>query len=532
MEWGLRNRISSIIKPQDRRALMLAVDHGYFLGPTEKLESPRKVIAPLLKYCDSLMLTRGVQRSSVSPTTDTPMVLRVSGGSSIIGDDLSQEDITVSVEDAIRLNASALAISIFVGSKYEYQTIVNLGRLVNEATKYGLPVLAVTAVGKDLGKDARYLSLACRIAAEQGAHIVKTYYCDNFEKVVQSCPVPIIVAGGKKIPERDALQLTYNAIKCGAVGVDMGRNIWQSEHPVSMIRAVRAIVHEDLNVGQAFELYKDLVSKESTKTANTLNQNRPNKVNRNKPKKTGSNKPAQNKPAQNKPAQNKPAQNKPAQNKPAQNKPAQNKPAQNKPAQNKPAQNKPAQTSSNKPVQTKSAESPSQKIDSKKPISDKPAQATSDKPAQATSDKPAQATSDKPAQATSDKPAQATSDKPPLLTNQHKPLLTNQHKPLLTNQHKPLLTNQHKPLLTNQHKPLLTNQHKPLLTNQHKPLLTNQHKPLLTNQHKPLLTNQHKPLLTNQHKPLLTNQHKPLLTNQHKPLLTNQHKPLLKNLIN
>ena len=353
MEWGLRNRISSIIKPQDRRALMLAVDHGYFLGPTEKLESPRKVIAPLLKYCDSLMLTRGVQRSSVSPTTDTPMVLRVSGGSSIIGDDLSQEDITVSVEDAIRLNASALAISIFVGSKYEYQTIVNLGRLVNEATKYGLPVLAVTAVGKDLGKDARYLSLACRIAAEQGAHIVKTYYCDNFEKVVQSCPVPIIVAGGKKIPERDALQLTYNAIKCGAVGVDMGRNIWQSEHPVSMIRAVRAIVHEDLNVGQAFELYKDLVSKESTKTANTLNQNRPNKVNRNKPKKTGSNKPAQNKPAQNKPAQNKPAQNKPAQNKPAQNKPAQNKPAQNKPAQNKPAQNKPAQ---NKPAQNKPAQ--------------------------------------------------------------------------------------------------------------------------------------------------------------------------------
>ena len=463
MEWGLRNRISSIIKPQDRRALMLAVDHGYFLGPTEKLENPRKVIAPLLKYCDSLMLTRGVQRSSVSPTTDTPMVLRVSGGSSIIGDDLSQEDITVSVEDAIRLNASALAISIFVGSKYEYQTIVNLGKLVNEATKYGLPVLAVTAVGKDLGKDARYLSLACRIAAEQGAHIVKTYYCDNFEKVVQSCPVPIIVAGGKKIPERDALQLTYNAIKGGAVGVDMGRNIWQSEHPVSMIRAVRAIVHEDLNVEQAFKLYKDLVSKESTKTANTLNQNRPNNVNKNKPKKTGSNRPAQNRPAQNRPAQNRPAQNRPAQNRPAQN----------------------------KPVQTKPTEPPSQKIDSKNLL------------------------------LTNQHKPLLTNQHKPLLTNQHKPLLTNQHKPLLTNQHKPLLTNQHKPLLTNQHKPLLTNQHKPLLTNQHKPLLTNQHKPLLTNQHKPLLTNQHKPLLTNQHKPLLTNQHKPLLTNQHKPLLKN-----------
>ena len=262
MDWGLQNRISSIIKPQNNRALMLAVDHGYFLGPTEKLENPKKVVVPLLRYCDSLMVTRGVQRSSVPATTDTPMVLRVSGGSSIIGEDLSQEDITVSIEDAIRLNASALAMSIFVGSKYEYQTIVNLGKLVSEAEKYGLPVLAVTAVGKELGKDARYLSLACRVAAEQGAHIVKTYYCDNFEKVVQSCPVPIIVAGGKKIPERDALQLTFNAIKGGAVGVDMGRNIWQSDHPVSMIKAVRAIVHSNQNVDQAFKLYKKLVSEE------------------------------------------------------------------------------------------------------------------------------------------------------------------------------------------------------------------------------------------------------------------------------
>ena len=313
MDWGLQNRISRIIKPHNNRALMLAVDHGYFLGPTEKLENPRKVIAPLLRHCDSLMLTRGVQRTSVPATTDVPMVLRVSGGSSIIGDDLSQEDITVSIEDAIRLNASALAMSIFVGSKYEYQTIVNLGKLVNEAEKYGLPVLAVTAVGKELGKDARYLSLACRIAAEQGAHIVKTYYCDNFEKVVQSCPVPIIVAGGKKIPERDALQLTYNAIKGGAVGVDMGRNIWQSEHPVSMIKAVRAIVHGNLNVDQAFNLYKKLVNEEPKKKSS-----KPNKPNQNKP---NQNKPNQNKPNQNKPNQNKPNQNKPNQNKPNQNKP-------------------------------------------------------------------------------------------------------------------------------------------------------------------------------------------------------------------
>lgn len=262
MDWGLQNRLAQIIKPQNNRALMLAVDHGYFLGPTEKLENPKKVIAPLLKHCDSLMLTRGVQRTSVPATTNTPMVLRVSGGSSIIGDDLSREDITVSIEDAIRLNASALATSIFVGSKYEYQTIVNLGKLVGEAQKYGLPVLAVTAVGKELGKDARYLSLSCRIAAEQGAHIVKTYYCENFEKVVESCPVPIIVAGGKKIPERDALQLTYNSIKGGAVGVDMGRNIWQSEHPVAMIRAVRSIVHGNHSVDQAYQLYQKL-AKES-----------------------------------------------------------------------------------------------------------------------------------------------------------------------------------------------------------------------------------------------------------------------------
>ena len=286
MDWGLKNRLSSIIKPHNNRALMLAVDHGYFLGPTERLENPKKVIAPLLKHCDSLMLTRGVQRTSVPAETDTPMVLRVSGGSSIIGDDLSQEDITVSIQDAIRLNASALAMSIFVGSKYEYQTVVNLGKLVSEAEQYGIPVLAVTAVGKELGKDARYLSLACRMAAEQGAHIVKTYYCENFEKVVESCPVPIIVAGGKKIPERDALQLTYNAVKAGAVGVDMGRNIWQSDHPVAMIRATRAIIHQNANVDQAFKMYKQLSAEDS---------NRKQKSKGKKPNQNKSNKP-QNKP--------------------------------------------------------------------------------------------------------------------------------------------------------------------------------------------------------------------------------------------
>ena len=289
MDWGLQNRIAQIIKPTDNRALMLAVDHGYFLGPTEKLEVTRKAISPLLKHCDSLMLTRGVQRTSVSPKFPTPIVLRVSGGSSIIGADLSNEEITVSIKDAIRLNACALAMSIFVGSKYEKQTIVNLGKLVSEAEEFGIPVLAVTAVGKEIGqKDARYLSLACRIAAEQGAHIVKTYYCENFEKVVESCPVPIIIAGGKKIPERNALELAYNSIKSGAVGVDMGRNIWQSDNPVPMIRAVRSIVHGNSNVNDAFMLYEKLCKENPVKNSlkkQKIKNTQPKKQNNFQPKK-------------------------------------------------------------------------------------------------------------------------------------------------------------------------------------------------------------------------------------------------------
>ena len=278
MDWGLKNRISRIINPLDNRALMLAVDHGYFLGPTEKLENPQKTIRPIMRYCDSLMLTRGVQRTSVDAAYPIPIVLRVSGGSSIIGEDLSNEQITTSVKEAIRLNASALAMSIFVGSKYEHQTIVNLGRLVNEAEEYGIPVLAVTAVGKDMGKDARYLSLACRIAAEQGAHIVKTYYCEDFEKVVESCPVPIIIAGGKKISEKDALELTYNSIKDGAVGVDMGRNIWQSDNPVPMIKAVRSMVHGTNSVEQAYTLFKKLCNEiNNNKSKKPFKQNNNNK---------------------------------------------------------------------------------------------------------------------------------------------------------------------------------------------------------------------------------------------------------------
>ena len=255
----MKNRISKVIRPEDNRCVMLAVDHGYFLGPTERLEVPSNTIKPLLSYADSLMLTRGILRTSVNPNNNIPVVLRVSGGSSIIGEDLSNETIITSVEEAIRLNATCLALSIFVGSKYEHQTLSNLAKLVDEGEKYGIPVLAVTAVGKEMARDARYLSLACRIAAELGAHIVKTYYCENFEKVVEGCPVPVIIAGGKKSPkEIDALELAYNAVQHGAAGVDMGRNIWQSDYPVEMIRAVRSIVHENFNLNEAYNfLLKD-----------------------------------------------------------------------------------------------------------------------------------------------------------------------------------------------------------------------------------------------------------------------------------
>jgi 3-hydroxy-5-phosphonooxypentane-2,4-dione thiolase len=255
MNWGMKNRMSKIIRPEDNRCVMLAVDHGYFLGPTERLEVPSNTIKPLLSYADSLMLTRGILRTSVNPNTSIPIVLRVSGGSSVIGEDLSNETITTSIEEAIRLNSTCLALSIFVGSKYEHQTLSNLAKLVDNGEKYGIPILAVTAVGKEMARDSRYLSLACRIAAELGAHIVKTYYCENFEKVIEGCPVPVIIAGGKKLSkEVDALELAYNAIQHGAAGVDMGRNIWQSDYPVEMIKAVRAIVHENLNVNEAYDI--------------------------------------------------------------------------------------------------------------------------------------------------------------------------------------------------------------------------------------------------------------------------------------
>jgi putative autoinducer-2 (AI-2) aldolase len=274
MDWGLKNRLAKIIKPQNRRGVMLAVDHGYFLGPTERLEIPRKTIAPLLPYADSLMLTRGVLRTSVDANFPVPVVLRVSGGASIIGKDLSNEKITTSVKEAIRLNASALAMSIFVGAHHEHESLVSLGNLVNEGEEYGIPVLAVTAVGKELEKrDARYLGLACRMAAEFGAHLVKTYYCENFEKVVNSCPVPVIIAGGPKLAtEMDVFNLTADALNAGASGVDMGRNIWQNDHPVAMIKAVKSIVHQRATAKEAHEIFKRIKNENSMHAQKSKNK--------------------------------------------------------------------------------------------------------------------------------------------------------------------------------------------------------------------------------------------------------------------
>ena len=258
MDWGMNNRLNQIIKPDTGRTVMLAVDHGYFLGPTSGLEKADNTIKTLLAYADSLMLTRGLLRTSVDASTPVPIVLRVSGGNSIVGDDLSNEEITTSIKEAIRLNVAAVALSVYIGSKYEHQTLMGLSKLINEAQEYGIPVLAVTAVGKEMVRDARYLSMACRICAELGAQMVKTYYCDDFEKVIESCPVPVVIAGGKKIAEHDALKLAHNAISRGAVGVDMGRNIFQSKRPVPMIKAVRAIVHEGASVKKAYDMVQKL----------------------------------------------------------------------------------------------------------------------------------------------------------------------------------------------------------------------------------------------------------------------------------
>jgi putative autoinducer-2 (AI-2) aldolase len=256
LDWGMKNRMSRIIKADTGRTVMLAVDHGYFQGPTSGLENMEDTLAPLLDYADCLMLTRGILRTSVPPGCEVPIVLRVSGGQSVLTE-LSNETLTVSAEDCVRLNACGMAFSIYVGAPHEHQTLAAFADLIDAGYAAGIPVLAVTAVGREMARDARYLSLSSRMAAEMGANIVKTYYCENFERVTGTCPVPIVMAGGKKIAEMDALTMAYNAVTEGAVGVDMGRNIFQSDCPVGMIKAVRAVVHYNEKPESALKIYED-----------------------------------------------------------------------------------------------------------------------------------------------------------------------------------------------------------------------------------------------------------------------------------
>jgi putative autoinducer-2 (AI-2) aldolase len=258
LDWGMQNRLSRIFKPETGRTVMLAIDHGYFQGPTTGLERIDLNIVPLVPYADALMLTRGILRTTIPSATDKPIVMRGSGGPSILKD-LSDEEIAVDMEDAIRMNVSAIAIQIFIGGAHETRSVHNMTRLVDMGLRYGIPILAVTAVGKELVRDAKYFRLATRICAELGAHFVKTYYVgEGFETVTASCPVPIVMAGGKKIGELDALTMAYRAVQEGAAGVDMGRNIFQSEAPEAMMMAVYKVVHEDMKPEQALELFNDL----------------------------------------------------------------------------------------------------------------------------------------------------------------------------------------------------------------------------------------------------------------------------------
>ena len=258
LDWGMQNRLANIFDATSGRTVMLAVDHGYFMGPTSGLERIDVTINPLLPYANTLMCTRGVLRSMVPPTFNKGVVLRASGGPSILKE-LSNEHIAVDMEDALRLNASAVAVQVFVGGIWESQSIHNMTRLVDMGNRYGMPVLGVTAVGKELARDAKYMRLATRICAELGATYVKTYFVEEgFETVTAACPVPIVIAGGKKLPEKEALTMAYKAVQQGAAGVDMGRNIFQSRAPAAMIQAVNKVVHENMPPKEAFALYQAL----------------------------------------------------------------------------------------------------------------------------------------------------------------------------------------------------------------------------------------------------------------------------------
>ncbi|WP_311791250.1 MULTISPECIES: 3-hydroxy-5-phosphonooxypentane-2,4-dione thiolase [Pantoea] len=257
LDWGMQSRLARIFNPASGRTVMLAFDHGYFQGPTTGLERIDINIAPLFEYTDVLMCTRGILRSVVPAAVNKPVVLRASGGNSILTE-LSNETVAVAIEDALRLNVSAMAAQVYIGSEHEHQSIKNIIQLVDQGTRYGMPTMAVTGVGKDMVRDQRYFSLATRIAAEMGAHIIKTYYVDSgFERVAAGCPVPIVIAGGKKLPEREALEMCFQAIDQGASGVDMGRNIFQSESPIAMLKAVQAVVHDNASVDHAYQLFLD-----------------------------------------------------------------------------------------------------------------------------------------------------------------------------------------------------------------------------------------------------------------------------------
>jgi len=255
-DWGMQHRLARIFRPESGRTVMLAIDHGYFQGPTTGLERVDLNILPIAPYADALMLTRGILRSVVPPAIQQGFVLRASGGPSILKE-LSNEQIAMDIGDAVRLGASAVAVQVFIGGEFETQTVHNMTGLVDEGYRYGVPVLGVTAVGKELVRDARYLGLATRICAELGAQVVKTYYCpEDFDKVTAGCPVPVVMAGGKKLGELEALTMAYNAVQQGASGVDMGRNIFQCEAPVAMIQAVRKVVHEGMPPAHAYDLFQ------------------------------------------------------------------------------------------------------------------------------------------------------------------------------------------------------------------------------------------------------------------------------------
>lgn len=258
MDWGMKNRMSQLIK-EDGRCFFLPIDHGYFQGPTRCLEQPGRTIEPLLPYCDALFVTRGVLRAAVDPIGSKPVILRVSGGTSIIGGDLANEEITTSIEEIIRLNAAAVGVSIFVGTDYERQSLKNLSDMVNLCETYGIPVMAVTAVGKQMEEkqEARYLALASRIAAELGARVVKTYWCKGFDKVVGGCPVPVVMAGGPKCEtELEVFEFVHDGIQNGAVGVNLGRNVWQNECPVGMAKGLNEVIHGNIKPKEAFEIFR------------------------------------------------------------------------------------------------------------------------------------------------------------------------------------------------------------------------------------------------------------------------------------